>query len=394
VTGQREHGTRACYVWGPEPGQGQGCRCEPCRAANRAANNHREREIVYGRWQPFVDAGPVRQHIAALAGAGIGRRRLAELSGVSDAALRRLTRGLSGRPPSQRVRPKTAEAILAVRPVLGACAGFARVNALGTQRRLQALIAAGWTQTALAERLGMTPSNFGAMLQRPNVSADTARAVVRLYDDLWDEPPPTGTPRADAIARQARKYAERRRWAPPLAWDDDAIDDPQATPAEGWRRPKRLTSAETAAEAAELITGQGYTRQQAAERLGVSVGAIEKAFARALRATPTSTEEDGSMPMFDPAGRPANEYQRGAAFGMQMFYRQFDGGVPCERIREIQDAAKLNLLAAAGTDAEREFTDGYAAAVDTRIAILKRAEDARAELDAWEAECDQEREAV
>src|SRR5579859_6976414 len=90
VTTTRAHGTRACYVCGPGPGSGPGCRCDACRAANRAHARRRARLTAYGQWHPFVDAEPVRDHIQALSQAGIGRRRVAALAGISDAALGRL----------------------------------------------------------------------------------------------------------------------------------------------------------------------------------------------------------------------------------------------------------------------------------------------------------------
>lgn len=98
---------------------------------------------------------------------------------------------------------------------------------------------------------------------------------------------------------------------------------------------------------------------------------------------------------FDPVPRQASEYQKGAAFGHATVMRQIDGGLPADRIRETQDAAKLTLLAAARTNDEREFCDGYTAAVDTRLATLHAAQRAEAAADRWEqaAERQPEREA-
>ena len=88
---------------------------------------------------------------------------------------------------------------------------------------------------------------------------------------------------------------------------------------------------------------------------------------------------------FDPVPRQASEYQKGAAFGHATIMRQIDGGVPADRIRETQEMAKLTLAAAARTDGEREFCDGYTAAVDTRIATLGAAQRAVAAASArWE----------
>lgn len=238
ATRTRPHGTRARYVSGPGPGKGSGCRCNACRAANRTQARHRERQILYDRWAPYVDAGPAREHVRALSAAGVGWKRAAELAGVSSGAVSRLLYGGPGdRAPSRRIRPQTAAAILAIRPTAQAFAPGALVASTGIRRRLQALVATGWSQARLAGHLGLTPSNFGAMMRSGQVTAGTAQAVRDMYDRLWNQPPPGHSQRARAAASRARKHAAERGWAPPLAWDDDQIDLPGAQPANGWERP-------------------------------------------------------------------------------------------------------------------------------------------------------------
>lgn len=276
----RQHGTNTRYVWGPDENgtPGRGCRCAACRNARRVAANHRNRMLIYGRWQPYVDAGPAREHIRMLAASGIGWKRTAELAGLSTSTVNKLLYGGHGRPPSRRIRPETEAAILAVQPSVDLLGGSALVAATGTHRRVQALVAIGWSQQKLAVRLGMLPSNFGSMMRRDEVYAATVRAVAALYDELWDQPPPEETHRNRIAANRARNYARNRGWAPPAAWDDDRIEDPGARPAD-WKRPERLSSAELAEEARELFS-QGYSRARAAERLGVSVAALDKALER------------------------------------------------------------------------------------------------------------------
>lgn len=249
--------------------------------ADREAASHRSRMIAYGTWQPFTDAEPARQHVRLLGSHGVGWKRAANLAGISTGGMDKLMHGGPGdRPPCRRIRPQTAAAILAVRPDLAALGSGSAVDAAGTRRRLQALVAIGWSQQRLAPRLGMLPSNFGDLMTRDRVTASTARAVAELYDELWDKPPREAGHREKISASRARNYARARSWPVPAAWDDDAIDHPDAGPAEGWQRTRGgLRGATLAAEAAELL-GLGVSPLLAADRLGVSWKTLERAMLR------------------------------------------------------------------------------------------------------------------
>lgn len=235
----REHGTRERYVRGPgerdEPGTP--CRCTECRRANADEQRHVYRMRAYGQWKPYVDAGPARQHIRFLARHGIKPKRAAELAGIPPQHVAYLLNGRprQGRPPALRIRAATAEAILAVRPDPALLKDAARVDATGTRRRLQALAALGWTQAKLAARLGMDASNISIAIRATGVRADTARKVAALYEQAWDQPPPAVTPKEHAAAAKARENARARGWLPPMAWDDDEIDNPGVKP-----KPRRV----------------------------------------------------------------------------------------------------------------------------------------------------------
>ncbi len=255
--------------------------------ANRQDAARRSRLRAYRRWQPYVDAGSARDHLAALSRAGIGWRRATELAGLSTGTVSKLLFGKGGRQPSRRIRPETAEAVLAVPLAPASLAPGALVPAAGTRRRLQALVATGWAQSRLADRLDMSPSNFGTALARDRVTAATARAVERLYNELWDKPPPEPGQHSRISASRARSYARARGWALPAAWDDDEMDDPDAKPAEGWQRPDRDTlrrrpAAEVAEDAADHER-QGQSREQIARRLGLTPKSLERALSRATQ---------------------------------------------------------------------------------------------------------------
>ncbi|MFF3443591.1 hypothetical protein [Streptosporangium sp. NPDC002721] len=268
----RAHGTLVRYVI-------DRCRCTPCRTANRAYENNRTRQIAYGRWQPYIDAEDARTHTRMLMEFGVGWQRLARLAGVSNGGMAKLLYGGPGtRPPSRRIRPATAERILALHPSPGLLGDGVTVDPTGTRRRLQALVATGWSQSKLANRLGMNRANFGKMLASSTVTTGTARRARELYDELWNQAPPQDHHRDKGAASRARTYAAARRWAPPLAWDDDSIDDPTAAPDWGAKTSRDLALLENSDE----LIRQGYTLQQAAERLEVSRDYLSKARGRAV----------------------------------------------------------------------------------------------------------------
>lgn len=104
-----------------------------------------------------------------------------------------------------------------------------RSDAVGVECRLRALVAIGWTQRYLGDQLGYDPSWVAKLLNNPRrrVNRDTYQAVADLYDRLSMTPGPS---------QEARDRAKRKGWKPPLAWDDDAIDCPEATPDLGEKR--------------------------------------------------------------------------------------------------------------------------------------------------------------
>ena len=270
MTATRRHGTRAMYV-------AESCRCGPCTAANRVYASHRNRAQIYGRWSPYVDAGAVRAHLDGLAAAGIGLRRVTHLSGVSRSNLTRILHGSNGRPPTARVRRETAEAILAVS---AAPAPGALVPATGTHRRIQALVAAGWSIPRLARQLGMLPSNLHTLLTRDQVIARTATAAAELYDQLWGTRPDESTTAGRASATRARRYAAARGWPPPLAWDDADLDDPAAAADHVVAAPRRAARAAAVLEDAEELARCGVTLAEAAARFTIQPESLERLLAR------------------------------------------------------------------------------------------------------------------
>jgi hypothetical protein len=268
----RPHG-RAKYVV-------EKCRCHTCRTDARAYERNRRRQRAYGR-QAYVDAEPVREHVRQLQAAGLGWKRIAALAGLDHSVVWKLIYGDRSRfdGPSKRIRPATAEKILAVRATLDNLGDTVPVDATGTRRRLEALVAIGWSKSKLADRLGMLPSNFGGVMQRGQLHAATVRAVRKLYDELWNVRPPEETHRDKISASRARRYAREHGFAPPLAWDDDQIDDPDARP--DGVEPRRARGSLPPADELRFLLNAGESRAAIAARFGVREDTVERALKRA-----------------------------------------------------------------------------------------------------------------
>lgn len=269
------HGTKTAY-------SRDGCRCTPCTDAAAAYESHRARQAAYGRWEPYIDAGPVRAHIQQLRDVGLGVPRIAALAGVHPSTLTRLLYGrpARGEHPTARMRPAAARRLLAVPPDPGQAAPKAFIDATGTRRRIQALVAVGWSQAKLAARLGVSSNTVHRGHHQAHVEAATATAVRDLYGQLWNTQPPETTAYERRSARLSRTRAQTNGWPTPMAWDDDTIDDPTATTPEVRRATRR---------AAELLEDAGWLLAQAipfgevAARLGLTVGALQQALHRNTR---------------------------------------------------------------------------------------------------------------
>lgn len=222
-----QHGERATYVL-------DRCRCEPCSEAARIAENERRRLKAYGRYTKYVNAHPVRLHVRDLMDAGIGLKQIVRVSGVPQGVLWKLmygkTRPDGTRTPSRRVLRATAEKLYAIEPGPQHLADGALVDATGTHRRIQALVAIGWSQAQIAARLGVPDSDFALTLHRNTVTKATAEKVAALYLDLADAPPVGVDQRTRIAISRSMRRADANGWPPPEAWDDTTIDDPTADP--------------------------------------------------------------------------------------------------------------------------------------------------------------------
>jgi len=171
--GPHRHGTRTAYV-------ADNCRCTQCRVANRAAEQHRTAALRDGCWEPLVDAGPARVHLGRLRQCGVGLDQIAKLSATPKGTIRRLLGGPASKPA--RIRTETSDRLLAIPISTDHLAPRSQVDACDTQRRITALINAGYSIPDLARALDKSSVSLRRTLTRQTVTAQTASAVSDLFE--------------------------------------------------------------------------------------------------------------------------------------------------------------------------------------------------------------------
>ena len=163
-------------------------------------------------------------------------------------------------------------------------------TALGVRRRLRALTARSWSPQALADETGIPAPLISSLLGKNprDLSSDQRLAIARVYDKIWDRDPPARTRDQREACESARSLAASRGWAPPQAWDDAQIDQPDGRPSPDWKPRNRTTRrAVDIVEDAQFVRDHGGYRDadntQIAMRLGVSRDQIDQAYCRARR---------------------------------------------------------------------------------------------------------------
>lgn len=196
------------------------CRCDLCKVGVRRY----EKRIAYEKLQGIsrrADATEAKAHVQRLVDAGATFGQIARATGmvVQEVQVRRLILGNRGKPVTWVYR-HTAAALLIV-TLDQALAFDTALPSIGVHRRLNALRYMGHSVAAISIELGITEEAVWQYYRRKKLMTTTIRKVTDLYDK-WSM--------TIGDSERARWHAYRFDYAPPMAWEDVDIDDPDAEP--------------------------------------------------------------------------------------------------------------------------------------------------------------------
>lgn len=164
------HGTRRCYTL-------DGCKCDECQGARLRYDQ------LYALEGPYrTSAVMARLHVLALMEAGMGMKRIAKVSGLSNCTLGKLIYGHKGRRPSQKVNLRTEELLLNLPLDLADGKSVDRTEA---DLILKELLQRGWSKVAVAKAV-VNPKATSLQWHRGQITAGSLRKLRRL---LWEPVP-------------------------------------------------------------------------------------------------------------------------------------------------------------------------------------------------------------
>lgn len=194
-----------------------------------AADRNRARRLAYQRaWHEarrngiptsLVPADDAAAYLAALHQLGWSNRSLEHLTG---GVVHRTTFSKLTRHNYAHLQRATNDGILSIPWTLAPPTDLpdeCHVPTLGAQRRVQALLRAGWPHHLIRERAGGVDTTGTIRCRTRSIGAHLWRAVDDAYRELCMTPGPQ---------KKCATSAARLGYAPALAWLD--IDDPDETP--------------------------------------------------------------------------------------------------------------------------------------------------------------------
>jgi hypothetical protein len=192
-----------------------GCRCDKCRAANRAYNQQRAWRLAQEKWglKPplMVDPAPAVEHIRQLRQAGMGAPQIAKHTGLSAALIGFLATGKSSNgKPIQRIHRDTMQRIMTCPIVLAPKRDQVTINSLPAL--LKACCLRGWTMRQIAEKTGYSYNSIYSLTWGTcRIRRDYGRHIYEVCTQMRITDPPQDTPQQRTQVAKTKAWA-RKNW--------------------------------------------------------------------------------------------------------------------------------------------------------------------------------------
>lgn len=242
------------------------CSRPKCGKAPRARGLCKAHAKAWLNQNPTIPAKTVANHIEQLLVAGISMERLCAITGMQRRQMVRFK-------TQKFVTKAVATRVLSVPiPALWwkTAPDNADVLSTGTARRLQALTAMGYTSAELCRVSGYKRRQLSQVIHGHSVCvlASSARRVDEAFRTMQLVPP-----LPSERSRRAQNRAQKYGWVVPMAWDEEDIDNPFATP----RVANRLSTIDTYRE----LNAQGMSDTEIARELGIKPESLKRTLERA-----------------------------------------------------------------------------------------------------------------
>lgn len=286
---KHRHGTYACYTL-------DRCRCTACSKVTVAYRSWETRQRHYARlnpgeerFQPYVDAAPVFEHLKALQAAGLSYKEVARRAGVAASSLGAVLWATPsrGRKRRTKVARTTRDRVLSVPlPTPEQLLEGRRISAVPTRNRVHALQAIGYSHNEIARRAGVDVQVIrrAADMLDAGTTVATHKAVAGVFADLWATPNEPTEHKAKCAASRARNAARRAGYPLPIDLNDDGYVESDDTVNAESSEPKRTgRQGIDLDDFAHLLRG-GVGLEEALRRVGAAnIGTITQAAHRHSR---------------------------------------------------------------------------------------------------------------
>lgn len=206
--------------------QKHGCKCVPCRQTRRIYAKGLRLDAHRGVVRK-VPIERVQSHLSELIERGITRRQIIAAceARVSRTQLLNIVRGHNSKGTQLKfVHRGTARDLLGVTYEM-AIGQEEVVPAIGIHRRVHALNRLGHTASEIAAYLGISHSQVYTWMIQSVANKSSVAAIHRAYEHLAS---------VQGSNEWVRWRAIRNEYAPPMAWEDDQLDELEGEPDWTW----------------------------------------------------------------------------------------------------------------------------------------------------------------